>query len=147
MLSSFLLFLDVYGHNPKKKQPTFLIVTPPPPPHLVTKNWHILKSLFFKILFNSKPPPSPQPSPAPYAKRRGEGGGVQGVHYEVHSLREKWPNTEFFLVHIFSVFSPNTGKYGPEKTPYLDTFHTMIDTKWVKRQCTTTIKKLTFLVY
>ena len=119
MLSSFLLFLDVYGHNPKKKQPTFLIVTPPPP----------------------------QPSPAPYAKRRGEGGGVQGVHYEVHSLREKWPNTEFFLVHIFSVFSPNTGKYGPEKTPYLDTFHTMIDTKWVKRQCTTTIKKLTFLVY
>ena len=33
MLSS-LLFLDVYGHNPKKKQPTFLIVTPT---HLVTK--------------------------------------------------------------------------------------------------------------
>ena len=23
-----------------------------------------------------------------------------------------------------SVFSPNTGKYGPGKTPYLDTFHT-----------------------
>ena len=23
----------------------------------------------------------------------------------------------------FSVFSPNTGKYGPETTPYLDTFH------------------------
>ena len=23
----------------------------------------------------------------------------------------------------FSVFSPNAGKYGPEKTPYLDTFH------------------------
>ena len=23
-----------------------------------------------------------------------------------------------------SVFSPNAGKYGPEKTPYLDTFHT-----------------------
>ena len=21
------------------------------------------------------------------------------------------------------VFSPNAGKYGPEKTPYLDTFH------------------------
>ena len=43
------------------------------------------------------------------------------------------PNTEFFLVRIFahsyphtsylSVFSPNVGKYGPEKTPYLDTFH------------------------
>ena len=23
----------------------------------------------------------------------------------------------------FSVFRPNTGKYGPEITPYLDTFH------------------------
>ena len=23
----------------------------------------------------------------------------------------------------FPVFSPNTGKYRPEKTPYLDTFH------------------------
>ena len=23
----------------------------------------------------------------------------------------------------FHVFSPNTGKYGPKKTPYLDTFH------------------------
>ena len=23
----------------------------------------------------------------------------------------------------FSVFSPNRGKYGPEKTPHLDTFH------------------------
>ena len=26
----------------------------------------------------------------------------------------------------FSVFSPNTGKYGPEITPYLDTFHAVI---------------------
>ena len=25
----------------------------------------------------------------------------------------------------FSVFNSNTGKYGPEKTWYLDTFHTM----------------------
>ena len=46
---------------------------------------------------------------------------------------------EFFLVRIFppldwiwrdtsylSIFSPNVGKYGPEKTPYLDTFHTVI---------------------
>ena len=24
------------------------------------------------------------------------------------------------------VSSPNTGKYGPEKTPYLDTFHAVI---------------------
>ena len=52
--------------------------------------------------------------------------------------REMCPNTEFFLVRIFShsdwirrdtpylsVSSPNVGKYGPEKTPYLDTFHTV----------------------
>ena len=26
----------------------------------------------------------------------------------------------------YSVFSPNAEKYGPEKTPYLDTFHTVI---------------------
>ena len=51
------------------------------------------------------------------------------------SLREKSSYTKFFLVLIFqhldwiwrdteylSVFSSNTGKYGPEKTPYLDTF-------------------------
>ena len=36
---------------------------------------------------------------------------------------------EIFLVRIFPYldwirrFSPNTGKYGPEKTPYLNTFH------------------------
>ena len=53
-------------------------------------------------------------------------------------LREKCPNTELFLVRIYtyldwirryteylSVFSPNVGKYGPEKTPYLDTFQTV----------------------
>ena len=51
------------------------------------------------------------------------------------TLREKCPNTELFLVRIFphsdwirrdaylSVFSPNAGKYGPEITPYLGTFH------------------------
>ena len=51
------------------------------------------------------------------------------------TLREKYPNMEFFLVRIFphldwirrnipylSVFSPNAEKYRPEKTPYLDTF-------------------------
>ena len=53
------------------------------------------------------------------------------------TLHEKCPITDFFLlVHIFphlvcvrrdteylSVFSPNVGKYRPEKTPYLGTFH------------------------
>ena len=28
----------------------------------------------------------------------------------------------------FPVFSPNTGKYGPAKTPYLDTFHAVLAT-------------------
>ena len=54
------------------------------------------------------------------------------------TLREKCPNTEFFLARIFphsdwirrdtkyfSVLSPNAGKYGPEKTPYYCTFHTV----------------------
>ena len=42
------------------------------------------------------------------------------------SLCEKCPNTEFFLVCIFPHLDwirRDTGKYGPEKTPYLDTFH------------------------
>ena len=59
------------------------------------------------------------------------------------ALREKCPNTEFFLIRIFShsawiqrdashlsVFTPNAWKYVPEKTPYLDTFHTV----WVQRK-------------
>ena len=67
------------------------------------------------------------------------------ISYHVyHSLRGKCPNTELFLVQIFlcsdwirwftygvisgpyfPVFSPNTGKFGPEMTPYLDPFHAM----------------------
>ena len=39
------------------------------------------------------------------------------------SLREKYPNTDFFYGPFFTVFGLNTGKYGPEKTPYLDNFH------------------------
>ena len=63
------------------------------------------------------------------------------IFYMVASLREKWPNTEFFLVRIFqysdwirrdtpyrSVFSPNAGKGGPEKTPCLSTFHAVFKT-------------------
>ena len=52
---------------------------------------------------------------------------------------EKCPNVQFFLIRIFpysgriqrnteylSVFTPNAEKYGPEKTPYLDTFHAVL---------------------
>ena len=58
------------------------------------------------------------------------------------SLREKCPNTELFLVRIFlhsdqirkdmehiSATSPNVRKYGPEITPYLDTFHAVLHSK------------------
>ena len=54
----------------------------------------------------------------------------------IEALREKCPNREFFLVRIFqnsdliwkdrkylSTFSSYVGKYGPEKFPYLYTFH------------------------
>ena len=37
------------------------------------------------------------------------------------TLREKCPNTEFFLVRIF-LYSGRK-KYGPGKIPYLGTFH------------------------
>ena len=35
----------------------------------------------------------------------------------------KVSNYGVFSGPYFPVFSPNAGKYGPEKTPYLDTFH------------------------
>ena len=34
-----------------------------------------------------------------------------------------------FFWSVFSVCSPNTGKYGPKKTPYLDTFHGVLNIK------------------
>ena len=37
------------------------------------------------------------------------------------ALREKCPNMEYL-----SEFSLNVGKHGPEKTPYLDTFHVAV---------------------
>ena len=51
--------------------------------------------------------------------------------YIILLMREKCPNTKFFLVRIFPHsnwirrFTPNAGKNGPKKTPYLDTFHAM----------------------
>ena len=55
------------------------------------------------------------------------------------TLHEMCPNTEFFLVRIFphsdwirrdtsylSIFSQNAGKYGAEKSPYLDIFHAVL---------------------
>ena len=51
-----------------------------------------------------------------------------------HTLREKCPNTEFFLVHIFPYSDyRNAGKYGLEKTPYLDFFYAVIAKQDVSR--------------
>ena len=55
------------------------------------------------------------------------------------TLREKCPNTEYL-----SVFSLNAGKYGPEKAPYLDTFHAVkVKEKFLLRSCYFYWKKLT----
>ena len=37
------------------------------------------------------------------------------------NLIKLYPHRLLLLLLLFSVFTPNTGKYGPE-TPYLDTF-------------------------
>ena len=44
-------------------------------------------------------------------------GVIPGPYFPAFGL-----NTDKYL----SVFSPNAGKYGPEKTPYLDTFHVVL---------------------
>ena len=69
-----------------------------------------------------------------------------GEHHDSRyaPLRKMCPNTESFLVSIFphsdwirrdtshlSVFSPNVGKYGPGKTPYLNTFHAVLISRLV----------------
>ena len=43
-------------------------------------------------------------------------GAFSGPYFSAFGL-----NTEYL-----SVFSVNAGKYGPEKTPYLDTFHVVL---------------------
>ena len=45
-------------------------------------------------------------------------GVISGPYFLVFGL-----NVEIYS--IISVFSPNTRKYGPEITQYLDTFHTV----------------------
>ena len=49
-------------------------------------------------------------------------------------------NTEIYGVK--SVFSPSTGKYGPEKTPYLDTFQAVICFNSVHVSCVSFQKHL-----
>ena len=54
----------------------------------------------------------------PTAWKVSKYGVISGPYFPVFGL-----NTERFL--WISVFSPSTGKYGREITPYLDTFHTV----------------------
>ena len=51
-------------------------------------------------------------------------------------MRENFPNTEFFSGPYFAVFGTNTGKYGPEKTPYLDTFNSFYFPLFIKKPYT-----------
>ena len=39
----------------------------------------------------------------------------------IYYLVRRYEGTKYL-----SLFNPNVGKYGPEKTPYLDTLHAMI---------------------
>ena len=52
---------------------------------------------------------------------------------ECYKLFPAWKVSKFevFFGPYFAVFSPNTGKYGPEETPYLDTFHLVVRTEKV----------------
>ena len=62
---------------------------------------------------------------------------IQEIPVILDKHYEKCPNTAKYGVFSgpcfqspyskISVFSPNAGKYGPEKTPYLDIFHTVRD--------------------
>ena len=51
-------------------------------------------------------------------------------------MHENFSNTEFFAGPYFPVFSTNTGKYGPEKTPYLDTFNSTYFLLFIKKPYT-----------
>ena len=76
------------------------------------------------------------------------------------ALRQKCQNTEFFLISIsphsdwirrdteyLSVFSPNVGKYGLKKTPYLDTFHAVLCLLYFFKKKITFTKWKPFKIY
>ena len=49
---------------------------------------------------------------------------IKNVFSRKITLREKCPNMEFFLyLSVSFCIQSDAGKYGPEKSPYLDTFH------------------------
>ena len=46
------------------------------------------------------------------------------LQYSIH-CQKKLSKCGVFSGSYFPAFGPNTGNYGPEKTPYLDIFHTV----------------------
>ena len=60
------------------------------------------------------------------ARKMSKYGVFPGPYFPVFGL-----NTEIY--EVFYVFSPNTGKYRPEKTPYLYTFHAAFSIKDLQR--------------
>ena len=51
------------------------------------------------------------------------------VNLRIQSEYRKIRTRKNYVFGHFQVFSPNTGKYGPKKTPYLDTFHAVWENK------------------
>ena len=50
------------------------------------------------------------------------------IGYVKHQCEgEQRSNVRHYIDITLRTFSPNTGKYGPEKTPHLDTFHAVSD--------------------
>ena len=81
-------------------------------PHLQGVSAKCIKFLFHGLIFSTYNPE----------------GYSESCQTSKMTLREKCPKMEFFLTCIFrhlTVFRSNAGKYGPEKTPYLDTFRTV----------------------
>ena len=44
----------------------------------------------------------------------------------VHQINSTASKVSQYWVFLVRIFQPNTGKYAPEKTPYLDTFHAVL---------------------
>ena len=53
-------------------------------------------------------------------------GVISGPYFPVFGLY-----MDFIFRLYLSVISPNTGKYGPEITPYLNTFHAVLISIWL----------------
>ena len=85
--------------------------------NFLTFDFKIVDSFFFILRIMPSSPP---------VLKLATRSSLKKSKYNLYCVKS-FPKTEFFLVRIFllldSVFSPNAGKYVPEKTPYLDTFN------------------------